>query len=367
MWRTLPSLLSQVMPLELTHEILRSAWATITGDEGWGTRWDFFRDMSLVSRGWASVMTEVILRRVTIGTRRDFETYLRIIRREFGVDVESKDVERVHPSAYDFFQCSDLYITLTDWASVAAVFSFDCDYTRIPHYVPNPRYIDVTVKELPSNDGRIHPYSPLFRCLSQYYTVSDLSLRWTYTHINRYVVPQHHVLGVTYLRLVEFPRCNCQNYRHLIPGTGVDGFPPVYFPQGSHRLDCFSHLLLTLFPDLRHLHLDTPYILKNLKILPRLTLLTLEVPPVHYLPKLGYYSSLMSWNVVSAVKSGLMRRTDEDAERKKIVVNCGPRHPMGWSQALSVCAARGVDLELHPVYEVPDTAPLIRERPITIE
>ncbi|RPD77405.1 hypothetical protein L226DRAFT_321628 [Lentinus tigrinus ALCF2SS1-7] len=360
MWRAPPSLVSQTMPVELIHKILVEAWSTMQGSGEWEKRSDLFRKVSLISKKWANVMTDVALHTIVIGTERDFEFYQRIILREFGVDPDSKDHERVHPSAHEYFKSSNLYITLTEWTTMGTEFSFKCDYARIPHYIPSALYIEVSVNELPTNDVISHPFLPLFLCLSQYTNVSDLRLRWTYTHINRYTVPpQCSVRGVTYLRLVEFPRCNCQNFRHLVPGTGVDGFQPLYFPPGSHRLDCFSYRLPTLFPDLRHLHLETPYILKNLKILPGLTLLTLEAPPVHYLPSLGYFSSLMSWNVVSAVKSGLMRRTDGDALRKKIVVNGGLKKPLGWRKALAACQARGVELELRHVYKSPDVVPTL--------
>ncbi|KAI0695742.1 hypothetical protein C8T65DRAFT_39999 [Cerioporus squamosus] len=358
MWRSLPSLVPHAMPVELVNNILLEAWATIERKEDWGTRWDFFRDVSLVSKTWRSVMTDVALRWVAIGTRRDLESYKRIIKQEFGVDPDSKDVERVHPSADRYFERSDLYISLEDWTSAISAFTFNCDYARIPHYVPKARYIEVTIRELPSNDRHILPFRTLLECLTQYSTVRHMSLRWTYTHINRYILPTDTgcVRGVTYLHLVEYPRCNCHNYRIVVPGTGPhagpNAGPPLYFPPGSHRLDCFSHYLPTLFPDLRHLHLQTPYILKSLKLRPSVTLLTLEAPPVHYLPKLGYFSSLMGWNIVSAVSAGLLRRTHRDAPRKKIVVNCGPSKPPGWRRALLACETGGVDLEFRHVYDV---------------
>ncbi|TFK90766.1 hypothetical protein K466DRAFT_596689 [Polyporus arcularius HHB13444] len=360
----MPSLVSHLLPLELIHSIVFEAWVTIESSQEWRSRWDFFRDVSMVSKTWRSVMTDVALRLVTIGTRRDFEAYKRIIRQEFGVDPNFTDVERVHPSADKYFERSDLHITLTDWASTINVFAFSCDYTRIPHYIPKARFIDVTIRELPTNDRHTLPFRPLFQCLSQYRATRRMSLRWTYTHINRFIVPTGRVRGVTYLRLVEYPRCNCHNFRIVLPGTGPEAGPnagpPLYFPVGSHRLDCFSHYLPTLFPDLRHLHLETPYLLKRLKLPPSVALLTLEAPPVHYLPSVGYYSSLMSWNIISAVSAGLLRRTENDAPRKRIVVKCGPNEPVGWRQAVSACESRDVDLESRHVYKVQHSEPLPR-------
>ncbi|KAI0712648.1 hypothetical protein C8Q76DRAFT_622321 [Earliella scabrosa] len=353
------------MPIELVHEILREAWSTFPlgdRDNEWGARWDFYHNISLVSRPWAGVMATVALQRITIQCAKDFAFYRRLIIREFGADLarcedtSDSDIERVDPSARAFFERSTIHIVLTDidWSSTNRTgIIWRTNYALIPHYVPACRFIEVIIKELPSDDRFSVPYRPLFEFLAQYQTTRDIRLAWTYTHIKRYILPTIRVEGVTYLRLHLYPRCVCHNLRTL-PANGPGVAPLIIFPvpTPAHQPDCFSYRLPTLFPDLRHLHIDTPYILKSLKTLPALELLTIEAPPMHYLPELGQFSSVMEWNIVSAVSAGLMR-SSEGEPRKKIAVNAGPTEPVGWKQAVAACDKHGVELEHCRVYELP--------------
>ncbi|KAI0353776.1 hypothetical protein OH77DRAFT_593784 [Trametes cingulata] len=338
----LPTLQARTLPVELIYYIIHDAWFSLV-DEEWGNRWDFYRAVSLVSRTWRESMASIALRCVMIQTPQDFSNYRLLVKRRWGFDSSSKDVERVAPAARNYFQRSELHIVVSDWTCPSSTgFYFTTDYARIPCYIPACKHISVIIKELPSNDRFILPYRPLFDFLSQYTTTKELYLLWTYTHINRYILPTQQVRGVTYLRVHEYPRCICHNYH--------------YSSGHTHDHECFSYHLPTLFPDLKHLHLDTPYILKCLSTPPSVTQLTLEAPPIHYLPSLGYFSSLMGWNIVSALSLGLFRRDDPDAPRKKIVVNAGNKEPAGWRQALAACQAHDVELELRHVYVTPPSA-----------
>ncbi|KAI0823184.1 hypothetical protein BC628DRAFT_591773 [Trametes gibbosa] len=340
-----PPLPSRSLPIELIHHIIHDAWFSLAHDE-WGDRWVLYHDLSLVSRSWRDTMATIALRCVMIQTSQDLSCYRLLVKRRWGFDPRSKDTERVAPAARDYFQCSELHIIVSDWTCASSTgFYFATDYARIPYYIPACKHISVIIKELPSNDRFVLPYRPLFRFLSQYSTTKALYLLWTYTHINRYILPADLMRGVTYLRVHEYPRCVCHNYN--------------YTSGHTHDHECFSYYLPTLFPDLKHIHLDTPYILKCLSTPKSVTRLTLEAPPIHYLSTIGYFSSLMGWNIVSALSLGLFRRDSPDAPRKKIVVNAGAKEPAGWRQAIAACQAHDVELELHHVYLTPIDTPSV--------
>ncbi|KAI0636122.1 hypothetical protein C8Q77DRAFT_1155827 [Trametes polyzona] len=336
----LPTLQPRTLPVEIVSYIIYDAWFSMVDDE-WGNRWDFYRDVSLVSRTWRDTMASIALRCVMIQRPQDLFNYRLLVKRRWGLHSESDDMERVAPAARDYFQRSELHIMVSDWTCPSSTgFAFTTDYARIPCYIPACKHVSVIIRELPSNDRFILPYRPLFEFLSQYTTTQELYLLWTYTHINRYILPADRMRGVTYLRVHEYPRCVCHNYHY----------------QSGHKHDqeCFSYYLPTLFPNLKHIHLDTPYILKCLCTPASVTQLTLEAPPIHYLASLGHFSSLMGWNIVSALSLGLFRRDSPDAPRKKIVVNAGIKEPAGWRQALAACQAHDVVLELRRVYSMPD-------------
>ncbi|CDO78117.1 hypothetical protein BN946_scf184684.g1 [Trametes cinnabarina] len=327
--------------MELVHNILQDAWFSMLERE-WSDRWAFYRNVFLVSRTWRDDISIVALRYVMIQTAQDFAVYRKLVIRRWGVDPDSPDIECVAPAARDFFQRSELHVVVSEWTCPSSTgFQFATDYARIPSYIPSCKHISIIIKELPSNDDFIRPYEPLFEFLSPYTSTKELYLLWTYTHINRYILPSARVCGVTYLRIHEYPRCICHSNRH-VAGHKHDG-------------DCLSYHLPTLFPNLKHLHLDTPYILKCLAIPPSVTQLTLEAPQIHHLPSRGHFSSLMGWNIVSALSLGLFKRDSPDAPRKKIVVNSGPDEPAGWARALAACEAHDVVLELHRVYPPVDS------------
>lgn len=348
------------MPIELLHQIFRDAWALYpVGDakQGWGERWEFYNNVSLTCRGWSAVMAAVALRRITIQCSRDFAFYRRLIIRVLGADPDCKDgdSERVHPAARAYFTSSTVHIVLTDIDCNGASgpgYMWRTDYARIPLYVPNCRFIEVITKELPT-DHRYYtlPYHPLFEFLKQYDRTPRVDLAWTYEHNKRYVRPTQLISGVTHLRLHYVPRCVCHKIQTSPMGMGPNGtLIPLVLPPPAHIADCFSYYLPTLFPDLRHLHIDTPYLLKNLATPRSLLVLTIEAPPIHFLKEEGgYYSSLAAWNILSALSAGLLQRT----EGHTLVVNAGPKEPSNWQRTWAKCKKHGVDLELRSVYELP--------------
>ncbi|KAI1794796.1 hypothetical protein LXA43DRAFT_87400 [Ganoderma leucocontextum] len=337
MQQHLPSLRLRMLPSEIIHDIVREAWLTIV-DGDWDLRWDFYHTISVVSRSFSAAMQNAALRAVAIRTPEDLTKYRCLVKRRFGLDPESKDGdERAHPAAIGFFAHSELHIVLADWICPGSGFQYRTEYVQIPRYIPVCKYLQVLVKELPSNDQYTLPYKPLFQLLSQYTGTRHMSLHWAYTHSNRYILPSDPVVGVTYLRMREYPRCVCHNRSQ-----------PIYhnYPAGdarrAHSTECFSFYLPKLFPQLRHLHFDTPFFLKNISTPPSVVLLTIEVPPVHFTRELGRFSSLSPWNIVSALSYGFFRTVrvptsdDPDSEpdappppRKKIIVNTGSKDPSG--------------------------------------
>lgn len=344
------------MPLELAHLILHEAWSNLEGGEKRGARWQFFRSASLVSRAWQNTMTSVALRYIVIACSTDFKVYRKLIIDEFGDDPDARPHERVHPSARAYFKHSELHITLADYTTIIRNFSYNTDYARIPDYVSACRRVTVVCTALPTDDGTMQPFHPVFVCLRQYSTTRAVTLAWEYTHIKDYPLPSDRVRGVTDLELVHYPRCRCH----------------IFAPRPGHSSECFSFHLLSLFPDLRRLHIRTPYILKGLSHHWNLEVLTIEAPPVHYLPKLGYYSTLTPWNVPAAISAGFMTRVDpgslkrvtldtpsgdKPAMLRKIVVNTGPGKPLGWEKALSACESHDIELEFCHIYEDPLPVP----------
>ncbi|EJF56670.1 hypothetical protein DICSQDRAFT_174712 [Dichomitus squalens LYAD-421 SS1] len=344
----LSSLRTQMLPAEIIFDVVREAWLTIVNGD-WALRWDFYNSISMVSHSFNGAMQNAALRIVAIRTPEDFKAYRCLVKRRWGLDPDYEgDNERVHPDATGFFVRSELHIVLADWICPGSGFQYRTDYVRIARYIPACKSLHVLVKELPSNDQYTLPYQPLFHFLSQYPDTRRMSLRWTYTHSNRYILPKFSVEGVTYLRVREFPRCICHNHRPSPP------------PGKRHYDDCFSYYLMTLFPNLSHLHIDTPYFLKNLTTPPNVTLVTIEVPPVHYSTSHGQFSSLSAWNIVSALTLGFFKtRVDPEEEnpppprRRKIIVNTGPQEPQGWAVAVAACKAHNVELELRRVYNNP--------------
>ncbi|KAI9065723.1 hypothetical protein FKP32DRAFT_1567305 [Trametes sanguinea] len=330
------------LPVELAHRILHDAWFSLPEKE-WTNRWNLYRDFSLVSHSWREVISSVAFRCVMIQCAKDFKIYKKLILERWGTDPNSAREERVAPAAHDFFRRSDLHIVFSEWKCHGSPgITFATDYARIPNYVPFSKHISVVIKELPSGDLDLHPYRPLFEFLEQYPDTQDVRLQWNYTHINKYLLPPNtEVRGMTYLRLREHPRCVCHNSYHSA--------------GHKHESNCFSYHLPNVFKDLEHLHIDTPYILKCLNIPPGVRQLTLEAPPIYYLPSLGHFSSMMGWNIVSALALGLFKRDDDPkAKRRKIVVNAGPTEPLGWKRVRAACEAHDVDLELRHVYPLKD-------------
>ena len=346
-----------VLPFELLHDCFAHAWSTIQDREAWGSRWDFYCAISLLGVNYKHLMDSIALRRVVIHSSRDFNIYRKLTLSFFGTD-KSSNVERVDPRvARDFFKTAELHIALADWTCTGP-FRYKTDYELIPNYIPTCRMVDVIIESHPSHDYFTPQYEPLFDCLALYEDSAPVvRISWTYTHIRRYVVPSRKVYGVRHLQLHNYPRCLC----HKSMGSAWPGSSAAE----RHEYGCFSFNLPKLFPDLEHLYIDTPYILKCITTPRACTRLEIDAPPVHSFPGRGCFGTLAHWNVISAVKAGLMqfkeetgREDEEQVTERTIVVNTGAEEPDGWAQTMLVCKERNVNLERR----VHDVRPVVPQR-----
>ncbi|KAI0801509.1 hypothetical protein C8Q74DRAFT_497509 [Fomes fomentarius] len=155
--------------------------------------------------------------------------------------------------------------------------------------------------------------------------------------------------SLRYLRLAEYsPACN-----HLCPGW--------------EKEDCTAHdemcpvgsLSVRVVPNLRHLHLESPVLLKTLGLPRTLETLTLDAPlMVRYVrdEKTGekksvvHYSTLVGYNLPSALRRGLLQHAGESSVRRQVVVCAGEDDPYGLLSAKNTCEEYGIELRKDVVF-----------------
>lgn len=160
-------------------------------------------------------------------------------------------------------------------------------------------------------------------------------------------IPLPHV---TFLRLTHHPACECSRDHR-------DQWSPRRRADG-HLKTCLAVSLLEAFPSLVALHIENPVFLKNLAPPRSLRTLTIEAPPVVHIAGREAYSSIVEYNVASAVRRGFMcgprssstsspsleAEAEAEAEGREIVVLTGRANPLGWSVAQKACEEKGVTL-----------------------
>ena len=317
-------------PYELVEEIVEEAWITSDAD----TRWPFYQTASCVSRRWRDIITNVGFRQLIFENTTDVVMYRKLVSRH--IPPEDLLVEREAKSRA-LFRRSQLHIVVDDEMHIhLSGIGYGHTNSTIPQFVTDCKSMLVVVHQLPSHNRFLMPYLPLFDFMSKFPSLTHLYMIWPYVHINNYESPGIRLPSVVYLRIYEYPRCVCHTQE-----------------PHSHSEQCFSYHLPTFFPRLEHLHFDTPYILKCLTHPPSLQLVTLEAPPSHFIASRGYFSSVIGWNIGSALSCGFLKREHEDSPRRKIIVNSGPSEPVGWRHAKAACEAHGIVLELRCEYLEP--------------
>ncbi|KAI0937933.1 hypothetical protein AcW1_002386 [Taiwanofungus camphoratus] len=323
----------QRLPPELVEIVVQHAWLSTDPNN----RWQFYRTISLVCQQWLGIISGIALRYPVFEHPSDVKVYCKLTsqwtaRRTVGQDADS--------FARALFQRSHLRVDLTHrmhrFLHPDGWFAYDACVT-IAHIVPDCKSMEVVVNFSPLLNTELSPYRALFNFLSKFRSMHSLYLYWPDIFIGRCPSPSIRLYTVTYLRIHQYPRCTCT---------------PIH-EQQCNSGECFHYYLPTLFPNLRHLHFDTPCILKRLTHPPSLQFVTLEAPPKHFLSTRGYFSSLMGWNIVSAVNAGFLKHEHEGLFERKIIVNTGSDEPDGWHQALAACQERDVALERRYMY--PDT------------
>lgn len=195
----------------------------------------------------------------------------------------------------------------------------------------------------------------LFACLASFPSLTHLQLdvhllisAYDDVYYDTTILIEDHLPSVTFLRLREHPRCGCEVLKDMPEAE------PKPLRSDNHQIDCMSVILLEAFPNLRHLHLDHPFFLKDLNVPPTLETLTLEAPPQVVIQGQPPRSFLLGYNISAALKRGLMRSDPQAMEQqtqKTIVVHTGTVEPYSWGSVVSSCAEAGVRLIRHISYE----------------
>ena len=157
----------------------------------------------------------------------------------------------------------------------------------------------------------------------------DLHRAWTDTG-RGHRTPLPVFRSLLFLRVKFFPPCFCWN-----PGPG------------THDEDCLAPALARTCPELRHLHIGTPFFLKAIDIPPTLDALTIEAPPRVRIVGRGPFSTIVGYNVSAAVSSGSLSSA---RRRRTVFVRTGREDPDGYESAREVCAQYGVVLLKEVVY-----------------
>ena len=134
------------------------------------------------------------------------------------------------------------------------------------------------------------------------------------------------------LRLKHIPACEC------IPGAMANR-------EDGHCNACLRSALFDTFPNLRHLHLENPVFLKDLKPPHSIETLTLDAPPLKRIVGREPYSSVIDYNIPAALRRGFMCWPKKGNTQRKIVVRAGVDTPYGWASAATACAEANIRLE----------------------
>ena len=179
--------------------------------------------------------------------------------------------------------------------------------------------------------------APIFSLLTHLYLQSDL------VHDFNVLSPPDlynvRIPTLKFLRLKEYPQC------HLCQSSS--------FAHIQHETHCTRNVLSHVFPHLRHLHLDQPVLLKLLQLPETLEALTLEtIAMPRSLDTTSDSSgrsttpwrSMQGYNVVSALRSGLMQGPNSGSGAKTIVVMGRREKTYGFEAAQAACVAHGIEL-----------------------
>jgi len=316
------------LPFELGEAIVEEAWL---GCADSNSRWSLYRALRSVNRMWCDIAVIVCLRHVILECRMDVLWYRKITEKHRAPLLPGQSQSRYSANAWDgpshlrFVMAEDFRKDLfVDWSDY---------FTGLHSLVPRCLSAQILIIE-----GGLHPnhdkWTALFKFLSKLGSLESLRLIWPRpivpTLYNAYF-PNIAITSVKRLFLSRSPhRCGC---------------------IGPERQWCLSRNLFAQFPDVVHLHLESPCFLKGLcPHPPSLEVVTLEAPPTQSITGREPFSSIMGYNVAAALNNGFLRQPETTLPQRRIVVNTGPVLPLGWRQAQEACELHGIALHQNCVH-----------------
>ncbi|TCD71570.1 hypothetical protein EIP91_007317 [Steccherinum ochraceum] len=317
---------------ELVEEILIQAWMDGNIKNSFKERWYFYRAAQLTSRQWRRISHAVMLQYAMLDSLVDLQAYDHLIR--LHVDsVRAKERQdgtgTIHRPTSDS-TVQDIVPTKRgkeDWEL------FNTAIIRIP----SSHSVSWCLNEF--SDSRWKLLLPSCRRIvlfqSQQCRLSDVSVFATARSIR--VVT--FAIGSLDLEDVTSPA----GQSILFPGVKtvhVYRCPTADTKRISARSNEVK-ALISFFPDIRHLTLNSPISFVSLApLLPNIESLTLEIPPL-YIQNLRA-TSVMGWNLSAALQASPVATARSEGEDgsvaqtlfrpKKIIVETEEELPNGWDQ-----------------------------------
>ncbi|GBE88419.1 hypothetical protein BKA93DRAFT_78402 [Sparassis latifolia] len=314
------------LPPELVEYIIEEAWLTCSTAE----RWELYSNVCRVSPDWHAILLDICLQFVIIDVPADIEGYRKLMPSRMAL---RDNVQTLGGGAYYSSKPSHLCLTLRNrfkrHVMRDSYGNWSDFYAMIHPFVPNCTSVHIVLADESMFEGSMS--KRLFSMLSRIRNTS-LYLTWAY-YAEGKGTPDILLPAVTYLRIQHYPQCSCRTAS-----------------EGQHEDNCLSDNLLSRFPNLRHLHLDSPFFLKYLRASPTLETVTLDAPPSRVIATREPMSSLVGWNIGAGLNRGFLKG-GATSSRRRILVNTGTKEPMGWSQAQIACDAHGVVLERRCIFE----------------
>ncbi|THH32278.1 hypothetical protein EUX98_g1910 [Antrodiella citrinella] len=340
-----------MMPDELLEDILLRVWLSRDWDS-YKQRWYFYRSAMMVNHQWRTILHPLMLRYAIFESLVDFQVY------EFLIKKHVEDVRGREPLETEDIPAgsSSTEIRKDSWML------FNTSLIR----VPGSRTTWYSLSEFPN---------------SQWLRLLLRSCRRCEFHMRDHCrISDCRVFGSEgqSLRTVTFVITSSLSIEDINTLTAADAsrFPNVttlhiFHSQNADLKRISTYLLevkaiLILFPNLKHLTLDSSVSLLSLtSLLTHLETLTLDVPPVYIQD--SHATSLMGWNISAALKVVVSPKPEGEnsssnpGERmfrpKKITIITEETLPTGWHKLAEACEHFGVKLVHHVGYTKDDAYP----------
>ncbi|KAH9847571.1 hypothetical protein C2E23DRAFT_493115 [Lenzites betulinus] len=363
------------VPVEILEMILIQVWLRLPASEP-RTRWAFFRTACLVDHCWGDVMHRVAQRHVMVclhstsdlkGYRAIGQRLLQMHSRDpaIAAGVRQDAANRgPHPTPLQpghtrestgpnqlaipphllapIFHRSSLHLLASSVDILASTPDERGGETTAMEYLDSLRCVvpDCARLSIVMLDGfnldtpescKRNPTAATFKFAGQLPSLTHLDLASPFQTAHAHqpagvCLPiSAELSNVRHLRLATYPACACAKPQV----TGM--------PHGSGW--CPAEALMASFSGVKHLHIGSPYRLKNILPPPALHTLTLDITQVNA----NRQHSMLGYKLVEALTDGLLRGPTPYGAPKKVVVN-SPEEPLGWGPAKVACEESGVVL-----------------------